>query len=119
MPNGLTFCQLKEVPTWTPFTVGQLGVGSQMPGPVVVGTKNVRGDEPSPVRRRIIAAAAASPVAMPSSLAWPSGMTAREAARAASRAAALAGKYVLSTRCAAAIAAASGDAPSGASIVPR
>jgi len=40
----------------------------------------------------IIAAAAASPTAMPSSLAWPSGIAASELVRAASRVAALPGK---------------------------
>ena len=66
-----------------------------------------------------MAAAAAWPVATPSVFAGPSGMESSDAARAASSAAALAGKYWLgSTACAAAAAAASGDAPSGAEIVP-
>src|SRR5207247_1525445 len=80
-PNGVTFCQLKKIPP----AAGQLGVICHTPGAAGPGGLFVGGAEPSPTRAAIIAAAAATPVAMPSSLAVPSGIAASELARAASR----------------------------------
>src|SRR5262249_9935845 len=71
-------------------------------------------EEPSPVRAAIIAAAAASPAAVPSVLPRPSGIAASAVCRLSSRVAAWAGNSQISTPCAAAIAAASGFAPEGA-----
>ena len=62
------------------------------PGTGGPGILNCGGDEPSLARRAIMAKAAASPVAMPSILAWPSGIEASEFVRAASSVDALAGK---------------------------
>ena len=89
--------------------------------PADAGSKKVAGDNPSLAARVNSAAAASSPTWMPSSLACPSGMAASEADRAASRAATVAGAVtnVRNTRYAAATAAASADAPSGALTVPR
>ena len=56
------------------------------------GILNCGGEEPSLARSSIMARAAASPVAMPSVLAWPSGIAARDLARAASSVAALPGE---------------------------
>ena len=66
-----------------------------------------------------MASAAASPTAMPASLAGPSGIAASDSARAASRSAALPGYRATRARWAAAMAAASGEAQGGASMVPR
>ena len=66
-----------------------------------------------------MASAAASPTAMPASLAGPSGIAESDWARKASRAAALPGCRVTKVRWAAATAAASGEAPGGAAMVPR
>ncbi len=65
-----------------------------------------------------MAAAAVSPAAIPASSAGPSGMAASDWARAASSAAAPAGRSVTRVRCAAATAAASGEAQPGA-VMPR
>src|SRR5450631_1981721 len=100
-----------------PFTIGQLGVACHSPGTGGPGILNCGGDDPSLARKRTMARAAASPVAMPSSLACPSGINASEFARSVSSVGD--GKYVESTRYAAWIAAASADAPGGATMVPR
>src|SRR2546429_895887 len=94
IPNGVTFFQLKNCPPrkaapGTPPTVGQPGVVCHSPGATGAGVLNVSGADPSPTRRAIIAAAAASPVATPSVLDWLSGIAPSEVARAASRVAAL------------------------------
>src|SRR5687767_2767532 len=94
------------------------GVGCQNPGSVA-GVYGIGVSEPSLIRNRIIAAAAASPAATPLALLGPSGILASEFAKAASRLVALPGKYVQRTRCAAAMTAASSDAVGGAKIVPR
>src|ERR1700722_6066367 len=98
--------------------MGQLGVACHSPGTGKPGILNCGGDDPSLARSAIMAKAAASPVAIPSVLAWPSGIDASELVRSASRVEAP-GKNVMSTRYAAWMAAASGDAPGGAVIVPR
>ena len=64
-----------------------------------------------------MASAAATPTAMPSSLARPSGIVESDWARKTSRAGALAGCRATRARWAAATAAASGDAPGGAAMV--
>src|SRR5262245_2490665 len=56
---------------------------------------------------------------MPAALAGPSAIAARDWAREASRAAALPGRKVNRVRWAAAMAAASGEDPRGAAMVPR
>src|ERR1700733_5771813 len=100
MPNGVLFGHLNPIPTAIPFTIGQLGVACHSPRTSGPGILNCAGDDPSLARKAIMAKAAASPVAMPSVLAWPSGIDARELARSASSVEAWAGK-VLSPRYAA------------------
>src|SRR5438093_1464038 len=87
IPNGVTLCQLKKAPA--PPVDTQPGVACHTPGAASPGRWVVSGKDPSFVRRVIIAVAAASPVAMPSVLAWLSGIAPSEVARAASRVAAL------------------------------
>src|SRR5215472_15535912 len=97
MPNGVTFCHSKKTPTAIPLTIGQLGVACHSPGTGGPGILNCGGDEPSLARRRIMAEAAASPVAMPSFLGWPSGIDAIEFVRSVLSIDVLFGKYVTST----------------------
>src|SRR5215203_3769748 len=113
--NGVT------LPHWRllPPVAEQPAVSCHCPGSEVDGRYDCGGADPSLLRSAIIAAAAASPVAIPSILAWLSAMPPSETEYAASMAVAWLAKYVRSTRCAAAAAAASGDAPGGATIVPR
>src|SRR5579884_3519029 len=99
--------------------MGQLGVACHSPVTAGPGILNCAGEEPSFARRANMADAAASPVAIPSVLAWPSGICASELASAVLRVDALFGKKTLSTSYAASTAAASGDAPGGAVMVPK
>src|SRR6185503_14622239 len=75
-PKGLMFCHWKLMPP----PAGQLGVFCHTPASVDGGVKNAGGAEPSPTRFKIIAVAAACPVATPSSFAWLGGIAASDAA---------------------------------------
>src|SRR5262245_29702682 len=108
MPNGATFRQCSRMPG-----PNAGGVGCHTPGSVVAGRNVCGGVDPSLARSLIIACAAASPTAMPSVFDWLSGILLNDVARAASRSGAPE-KYVFRTRYAAAMAAASADAPAGA-----
>ena len=66
-----------------------------------------------------MAFAAATPTAMPSVMAGPSGIAASDLVRRWSSIEALSGYSATSARCAAAMAAASGEAPGGAFMLPR
>src|SRR5215813_403936 len=90
------------------------GVGCQTPGPLP-GVYGTLASRPSPERAASSALADSSPVATPASLDLElAAIFAKEAANCVSRADCCVGKYATSTRCAAAIAAASSEAPSGA-----